>query len=865
MERLMTPADMGEALTELDDLRSHWERSAGPQEARRRYRKELRRYPARLIARRLFGVRPPETAPALRALARHVRSLARSPVLASAIVLTVGLGLAGCTAIFAVADVLFLRPLPYPGANRLVWIHTETPPYRFNFSVADFQALEAQQTTFARVAAFQPLSRTFVAGDVVERLSVWGVTPGFFEVLGVRASVGRTTRSEEGVPGAPATALVTTGFATTRMGAAPDDLERVLGTSIQLDDVPYEIVGVLPESIGPMGRRTQVFTTQQFETPTRRGPFFQIALGRLADEVDPSVAGEELRAISRRLFPMWQASYQDEEATWRIVPLAELLHGDVDRLILLLSGSVGLLLLLATTNAASLLLTRVRSRQRELSVRVALGASRARVLGHLLTESGLLALGGVLLGMLLAWATLRALPALAADYIPRVDEVALGGRSLAFAAALAALSWTFFGVLSAIRGSAEAPLSGLKDGGRSATPGRSAQGSQRFLVAAQVAVAVPLLVGATLVAASMRNLQRAEPGFETEGLLTLRVSLASGRYADGPERQQFWRELQQSVGALPGVRSVGIADSRPPVEAFNYNNYDLEDLPTPAGENQPVACWVSADEGYLETLGIPLLEGRMLTRDDELPDAPPVILVDERWARRHFPGESAVGRRLREGGATSGPWTTVVGVVGEVPYAGFAGDTGGTVYAPWTGLAQPFVVVRSEQGAAATVDAIRGVLTLLDPTAPVTDVATGEALMDSSFAEPRHLTLILLMFGGVALALAVVGVYGITAHAVESRKGDIAVRLALGGPPRRVLGMIVRGSMAITLAGLLVGALAARGFTPLLAGRLFDIDPADPATLSGVVALLGAISLVACAVPAWRAVRLDPRATLNGE
>jgi putative ABC transport system permease protein len=537
----------------------------------------------------------------------------------------------------------------------------------------------------------------------------------------------------------------------------------------------------------------------------------------------------------------------------------------VDGLVVLLAASVGLLLLLATTNAASLLLTRVRSRRRELAVRVALGASRARVVGHLAAESALLALAGGLVGILLAWGLAAVMPLVAGSYIPRLDEVSLGGRTLAFTALLAASSWLLFGLASSLRGSPDAGLSGLKDGGRSATEGAPTQRLQRLLVAAQIAVAVPLLAASGLIATSMRNLQRAEPGFEVDGLLTFRVSLAGARYPDAEMRRGLWWDAEERVASLPGVLSVGVSDSRPPIEAYNYNNFDLEDRPAPVGENQPLACWISADAGYLETLGVALLEGRSLTRDDESPDAPPVIVVDETWARRHFPGESAVGRRLREGGATSGPWTTVVGVVGDVTYAGFGGDTGGTVYAPWTDLTQAFVVVRAAGDPAALLASLRQELRALEPTAPITDVATGGALISSSLAEPRHLTVLLIAFSALALCLAVIGVYGATAHAVQSRRGDIAVRLALGGTPRRVLGMVVRSTMRSSLAGMLAGALAARAFTPLLGGVVYRVDPRDPATLVAVVTLLAMVSLAACSLPAWRAVRLDPGATLRQE
>jgi predicted permease len=864
MDRLMTPAERREALAELDDLHATWEARLGRPEADRRYLREARRYPAALLIRGLGdALRPPEVRGVINAGARCLRSLLRAPVLTSSIVLTVGVGIAGCTALFAVADVLFLRPLPYAGAERLTWIYTHSPPYRFNFSVADFQALEEQQTSFERVAAFQTLSRTFVAGDVVERLSVWETTTAFFDVLGVAPVVGRTATREEGLLDAPVTALVTADFATTRLGASDSELGRVIGSTILLDDAPVEVIGVLPARFGPLGSRTEVFVTARLEPPTRRGPFFQIVLGRLASGVDPEAARDELSAINRRVFPLWRASYQDESATWAMAPLGELLHGDVDRLVLLLGGTVGLLLLLATANAGTLLLSRVHSRARELSVRVALGASRARVVGHLLAEGLILAGAGAVVAALLARGALALMPVVAATYIPRLGEVELSARAMAFAALLATLAGLFFGLVSALHGSPQDAAGSLSSAGRSVTPGRRAQRSQRILVAAQIAIAVPLLLGAGLLGTSLRNLRGADVGFEPRGLLTARVSLAAGRYASSSDLQEFWWSLEDRVARLPGVLATGVSDGRPPVEAFNYNNFDLEDAPTPPGEAQPVANWVSADAGYLAALGIPLVEGRMLTREDETPDAQPAIVVDERWVRRHFPGQSAVGRRLREGGATTGEWTTVVGVVGEVPYAGVAGETGGTVYAPWTGLAEPFIVARVGGEPAELVASLREELRRLDPTAPLTDIETGESLLGASFVQPSHLTLLLGMFASLAALLAVIGLYGVTAHAAQSRRGDIAVRLALGGTPGRVLGAVVRNGVVLSLLGLVAGAASAPAFTRLMSGVLYGIEPGNPVMLLAVVGLLAAVSLAACAVPAWQVVRVDPGTTLR--
>jgi putative ABC transport system permease protein len=846
MERLMTPAQLQEALGE----------------------REAARYPLHLLVERLTSIRTPEVGYLFSSASRRVRSLTRAPLLSSSIVLTLGVGIGGCTALFAIADVLFIRPLPYANAERLMWIYTDNPPYRFNFSVVDLQALDEQQTSFERVAALRPVSRTFTSTDgsfdIAERISAWEVTPGFFELLGTAPLAGRTPVEEEGLPGSPPTVVVGASFASTRLGLADDELGSAVGVMVELDDVPHRVIGVLPERLGPLAPSSELFVTQRLESPTRKGPFNQVVIGRLATEVDRVAAETELRAINRRLFPLWRDSYQDEAATWATAPLPELLHGDADRLVLLLAGSLALLLVLATANAGTLLLSRVRSRARELAVRMALGSSRARVVGNLLFESILLAGAGAAVAWPLAGAVLSALPTVAGSYLPRLDEATLGGRALVFAAILVVFAAAFFGLVSSLQASASRTGVALRSGGRTATRSRRDQRAQRLLVGAQIALAVPLLFGAGLLGSSLWNLERVDPGFDPSGLLTARVSLAEGRYAEDEARRAFWHDLEERLSGLPGVLAVGVSDGRPPVEAYNYNNFDLEDQPTPPGESQPVANWMSADAGYLETLDIPLLEGRMLTRDDETADEP-VILVDEQWARRYFPGESAVGRRLREGGATEGPWITVVGVVASVPYAGVAGDTGGTVYAPWTDLSDPFVVARVQGDPGTLVGPLRAELARLDPTAPITEIETGESLMGSALAEPRHLAILLSLFAAVAILLAGVGLFGITAHWVQSRRGDIAVRLALGGSPGRVLNMVVGNAMVISLGGLIVGAVAAPAFARLLARTLYGVETSDPLILAGVVAVLAAVSSAACALPARRIVRTNPGTALREE
>jgi putative ABC transport system permease protein len=533
----------------------------------------------------------------------------------------------------------------------------------------------------------------------------------------------------------------------------------------------------------------------------------------------------------------------------------------------LLMGSVGLLLMAATANAANLLLARVGGRRRELAVRAAMGASRWRIVGHLLSESTLLATGGVVLGLTLAHWSMSLLPAVASGYIPRLAELSLSGPVLAFAIGLAVASGLLFGLLSALQGSAGSLAGTLRAGGRTATQSLGQQRAQSALVVGQLALAVPLLAGAGLLLSSFSNLYRVDLGFDADRFVSVSVPLAQATYPDQAARVTFWNRTLARVGAIPGVQSVAIASGRPPNGAGMTNNFNLEDRPVAPGTPEPSVPWLFADESFFETMGIPHLAGRLFQPSDLDDDAPPVILVDQAWADRFFPGEEVLGRRLVSGGCTSCPLTTVVGVVGTVPYQGVRNTTEGVVYGPGARqiLSRPILMVRAQGDPAQLVPQIRQEIRGVDPGIPLTNFATAEALLRDSLQGPRHLSLLLGAFSAVALILAVVGLYGIMAYSVHQRRGDIAVRLALGGAPKDVLRMVISQGMTLVLTGLALGTAGALAFTGVLSDLLFEVEPNDPRTLVGVAVLLSIVSLAACALPGRRAVRVDPVSTLREE
>jgi len=865
MSRLLSERDVAATLGELRELHAHWTSSLGQPEADRRFRRQVRQYPFGLLLCALAELASDGPWSSPRSLRQSARSLVRTPGLTAAIVLTVGIGIGGCATIFAVVDVLFLKGLPYPEADRLVWIHSASPTNQWALSAVDVQALEAQQTSFESLGTYLRNASTLVTDEGAERLVYVEAAPGLFGALGVQLLAGREATPAEGEVGADATVVVTHDFAASYLGATEADGGSALGDTVRIGATSYQVIGVLPSWFGPLARDTDVFTTLRMEPPPRKGPFGYITVGRLRDEVSPDAALEELRAINARIFPLWIDSFQDESVTWGIKNLGEVLNRDAGRLLAILMGAVGGLLLVATANAANLLLARVSGRRQEMVLRQALGATRGQIAGHLMVESVLLSLGGVVVGLLVAGGGLRLLPAVASSYLPRLTELRLEGSVLLFACILSAACCLLFGVVPAVRGSRAGSRLDGSGAGRTATIGAREQRTQRLLVGGQLALVLPLLTGGALLLTSFARLQDTDPGFDVESLLSMRVSLAEQAFPDNETREQFWTMALDRIEALPGVEAAAVSLGRPPTGGFN-NNFDLEDKPTPENQSQPTAQWIVAEKRYFDVLGIPLVAGRMFEPTDLDADADPVVIVDEAWARKYFPGESVVGRRFVDGGQLNVPLTTVVGVVGAVPYEGLGETDSGAVYtAEAHRLRSPFLMIRVRGDQAPVAALVREQLRQLDPTAPITDLASGEALLSDSLTRPRHLSLLLATFAAIALGLAVVGLYGVMANAVERRRGEIAIRLALGGSPRGVQRLMVRQGMLVAIVGVIFGAVLSVSVTGVLADLLHEVEPADPRTLATVVVLMLGVALVACLVPSRRAARAEPRTALSAQ
>jgi putative ABC transport system permease protein len=789
------------------------------------------------------------------------RTLVRVPVLTLTVLATVGLGIGATTVIFSAINAALLKPLPYADPDRLVWIYTDAPPFEFRFSVADYLALEAQQTQFERIAGFTSRTMTFSDGAAADLVRGRAVSWTYFGLLGLTPALGRDFTEADGRPGRPPAVIVSDGFWQRRLGGRRD----AIGKPVRLDGADHALVGVLPPAVGPLEQRQEFFVVSQFGPPPRRGPFPYWMLGRLRPGVDRSAAASELHAINRRIFPIWKSTYQDEKATWGLKDLRARLVGDVRTTAGVALAAVALVWLIACANASNLLVARVTSRRRELAVRAALGASRTRVVRHLLVESAVLAAGAAAVGVALAWFGVGLVQDFGADYFPRTQEITFDGRVLSVLAAVTLLSGLMFGLIPALHGSGGQVDESLRSIGRSSTGSLSVRRLRQVLVGTQFAISTPLLVAAGLLLVSLNELSQVEIGFDGRNVITGAVRLPAALYQTPGNVVTYWHELERRLAAVPGVSGVAFTDSRPPDSADNFNNFDLEDAPTPAGQSQPVTAFVAATPEYFGVLGLTLLEGRFLEERDARRERLESVVVDRTWAKRFFPGRSALGRRFKEGGCTECPWTTVVGVVSDVKYIGLDQPDQGTVYTPMQPQLSRFVVLRTQGDPQIVQPSVRQVARELDPNVPLTSVATIDELVAQSLQTPRSLSALVAGFALVALVLSVVGIYGVMAYYVQQHARDISIRLALGGSMSHVLRLVVGRGMAVVLGGVAAGLLTAFASTRLLSSLLFGVGAADAPTFLAVSLFLVAVALAACLVPARRATSLQPAAVLRNE
>jgi putative ABC transport system permease protein len=859
---LLSEDDRRTIESELSELYEFRRRVDGERAAKRWLRRQHALYPAHLLIDRAISVvgsvasRGGLMSGVWHDVTHSVRSLRRSAGLAATIVLTVGLGLGATTAMVTVIDAVVLRPLPYADQDALVWLYTDRPPYQSPLSVADYRAMDEQQTSFSHIASYETSPVTLTGGAAATRVTNRNVTWAYFSTLGLVPVHGRLFDKSDDQPNLRLVVL-SRDFWTSEFRADPS----IIGRVIPIDGVGHTVVGIVSD-IGPLGHGIAVYRSIHWEPPRRRGPFFIRVIARLRPGVTRATAVEELRAINRRTFPNPQSS-QEPDWTFGLRDLKSRAVGEVTSTLVFVLAAVACVLLVACVNAVNLLLARAMRRGRELTIRAALGASRRRLLQYLAVETALLTAVSASVGLAIAAGAIQLIGAYGASYIPRIDEIRLGGPALMWLGLLSIASGLVIGIVPAIHGARLGAYRQLPSGARTSTDSPAARRVRRVLVAVEFSIATPLLVAAALVLTTLDHLRDVPVGVETSKVLTASLSLPQGTYPDVAARRTFWDRALERLRVIPGAQSVSFADSRPPNEVNQENDFDLEDHPTPPGKIQPTSPWVGVTPEFFKTVGLTLQEGRLLDASDFDANAPDVVVVDRAWAERFFPRERVLGRRFHSGGCNSCPWTSVVGVVGTVKYLGVNAPDQGTVYWPLN-QRDPgrFIFIRSDRPST-LAGPLQQAMRDLDPNLALTGVATVEDLVTSSLATPRYLSVLVGTFAAAALLLSLVGIYGVMTYFVQQHRRDIGIRLALGGDPSQVGRLVIGQGLTVVAIGVLLGLGTTFFTSKIISSVLFGVTATDPRTMAMVPGVLMAAALVACAVPARRAARVDPAEVLR--
>lgn len=783
------------------------------------------------------------------------RQLKKSPGFAAVTILTLALGIGACTAIFSVVNVVLLRPLDYPDPERLVGIEeTQLPQFpEFSVSPPNFLDWERQTKSFEHLAAYSGAGVNLTGEGEPQRLVGVKATAHYFDVYGVKPVLGRTLLPEEDTPGKNHVVVLSYGFWQRLLGGASD----VVGHQLQLNGEPYTVVGVAPQGFG---QRTKVdawmpmaFAPDETANDARGAHYLNVA-GRLRPGVTVAQAEAELKVLAAQL----AQQYPDSNKGWGIfmLPLQDFALRDVRPVLYTLLGAVGCVLLTACANIANLLLARATARHREISIRAALGASRARLVRQLLTESVLLAVCGGLAGMLLARWGLDALLTLAPANLPRLTDIHLDAGVLVFSLALSVITGLVFGIAPAWLAARADVNEALKQSSRGSTESGSGR-LRSALVVIEVTFALMLLGGAGLLARSFMQLAHVDPGFVPENATVLRLSLPQKKYALPEQQTVFASALLERVKTLPGVQAAGLTQSMPLVGDYVLG-FNIEGRPAIAPSDLPSTNYYAVTPEYFRAMGIRLVRGRVFTARDNA-KAPPVAIINETLARQYFPNEDPIGKRIN---ITNGPaaWREIVGIVGDIKQYGVDQTTTSQSYEPFA--QKPFgslnVVIRTSGPPAALLGALRPTVYAVDKDQPVGTIRPLEEIVADSIARQRFAMTLLSVFSAVALVIAAVGIYGVMAYSVVQRTGEFGIRMALGAQQRDVLRLVLTQGGKLIGLGLIIGIAATLAVSRAMGSMLFNTSAQDPLTLASITLLLGAVALVACFLPARRATQVNP-------
>jgi putative ABC transport system permease protein len=790
------------------------------------------------------------------------RQMKRNPGFFAVALAALALGIGANTAIFSAVEGVLLRPLPYADPSRLVMVWEDASYLGFsrnNPAAGNYVDWRAQNQVFTDMAAMRYSNAAFNGDQAPEQALGRGVTPNFFDVLGVQPAVGRPFTAEEDAAKRKVVVL-SHALWQRRFGGNPS----VVGRSILMDGEATTVVGIMPSSFFFPDHQTDYWIPASFtpEDLARRTRHYLEVIARMKHGVTRQRAQRDMEVIAKRL----QQQYPDTNANIGavVVPIRENFAGDTATGLWVLQIAAVLVLLIACSNLANLLLARAAGRRREIAVRVALGASRGQIAAQLITESLLLSVGGGVAGLVvgrLCWSMFKNLvPSQIAG-----NGFALNAPVLMFTAFISVVAGVFFGIVPALRATDVSLQESLKEGAR-AGESRGGMRLRDTLVVAQFAMAFALLVGASLMIETLWNLRRVDLGFRSDHLLTMGVPLPDTKYNTNEKLRAFYRDVLDRTRSLPGVKNVGFGSDVPFTSIGDTEGYAIEGAPPTLPGQDNDALYREVTAGYLETIGGTLEAGRLL-EDRDIESGQPVVVINEFLAKRHWPGVDPVGKRLKLTGSKE-PWRTVVGVVKDIRERGLLLDMKPAVYVPVNQVDRPgadYLVARTSQDPAGMVNALRGAVWAVDADRPVAFIRTMDQLMDENVADRERPMTLLGIFAGLALVLACIGVYGVLAYSVAQRTREIGVRMALGARPFDVTRMILGRGLKLGAIGLIAGAALAGVLGVLLRTLLFGVTPAAPLVYSGTAASLMIVALAACVIPAQRAARVDPVVALRDE
>ncbi len=802
-----------------------------------------------------------------------VRLLIQSPAFTAIAVLTLALGIGANTALFSVVNGVLLNPLAYPHSDQLVAIYAkingvDSAPIEY----PNFQDWQRDSRSFASMAAYRNEDYNFIGNSEGERLSGYMISADFFNALGVLPVLGRTFRVDDDQIGAAPVAVLSGGFWKRKFGGSPD----VVGKPIILNGTAYTIVGVIPDTFGFYGNMRDVYTPiGQWRDPSFRDRRISVsarAFGRLKPGLTLAQAQAEMEGVARNL----AVAYPEADAghTIKLVSMKEDLVGNVQPLLFVLLAAVGFLMLIVCANVANLLLARSVARSREFAIRSALGASQARMIRQLLTESVLLAIVGGALGLLLAWGGLKMLVGALPAALPRAGEVSLDAKVLFFTLLLSLLTGVIFGLAPALKATRINLQEVMKQSGRGSSGFRHRL--QGTFVAAEMALALVLLVGAGLMVRTLGALWRVNPGFNPDHAITFSLAFPATSNTTSPETRARLRNFDDKMLSIPGVQAVSVTLGSRPMIHDSSLPFWIEGEPKPAHDSEMhAATFFLGESGFREAMGINLLRGRFIS-DQDNENTPIVVDIDDNFSRTYFPGQNPIGKHLNF--TEFNVQAEIVGVVGHVKQYGLDADPAGTIEAqffyPFMQIPEKVmplvaksvaVVLRTQGDPTAIMSQVRQMVKAIDPRQVIYNVQTMDDVIATSYAARRLTMMLLTAFAVLALTLACVGIYGVISYLVGQRTQEIGIRMALGAQRRDILVLVLGEGTKMALLGAAIGTAASLVLTRLMAKQLFGVSAHDPLTYASVAFVLLLVALAACYIPARRALRVDPMKSLRWE